>query len=127
MKQFVYEDGKWVPTHDDEFGLKQFVYEDGKWVPTHDDEFISATKTDKDGGYIFDNLDTHKKDNGVNKLYGYEVWVVKGPDGYAVTRYGDDSYLLVSGHILKADSSLNEILDGKTCKWTHIKGRFKLK
>ena len=97
-----------------ELGLKQFVYEDGKWVPTHDDEFISTTKTDKDGGYTFDNLDTHKKDNGVNKLYGYEVWVVKGPDGYAVTRYGDDSYLLVSGQILKADSNLNEILDGKT-------------
>ena len=94
--------------------MKQFVYEDDKWVPTHDDEFISTTKTDKDGGYIFDNLDTHKKDNGVNKLYGYEVWVVKGPDGYAVTRYGDDSYLLVSGQTLKADSSLNEMLDGKT-------------
>ena len=83
--------------------MKQFVYEDGKWVPTHDDEFISTTKTDKDGGYIFDNLDTHKKDNGVNKLYGYEVWVIKDPDGYAV-----------SGQILKADTKLDEILDGKT-------------
>ena len=94
--------------------MKQFVYEDGKWVPTHDDKFISTTKTNKNGEYTFDNLDTHKKDNGVNKLYGYEVWVVKGPDGYAVTRYGDDSYLLVSGQILKADTKLDEILDGKT-------------
>ena len=97
-----------------EVGLKQFVYEDGKWVPTHDDKFISTTKTNKNGEYTFDNLDTHKKDNGVNKLYGYEVWVIKDPDGYAVTRYGDDSYLLVSGHILKADTKLDEILDGKT-------------
>ena len=97
-----------------EVGLKQFVYEDGKWVPTHDDKFISTTKTNKNGEYTFDNLDTHKKDNGTNKLYGYEVWVVKDPDGYAVTRYGDDSYLLVSGQILKADTKLDEILDGKT-------------
>ncbi|WP_239816363.1 hypothetical protein, partial [Bacillus atrophaeus] len=59
-------------------------------------------------------MNTHKKEEGSNKLYGYEVWVIKDPDGYAVTRYGDDSYLLTSGHIIKADTSINEMLDGKT-------------
>ena len=71
-----------------EVGLKQFVYEDGKWNPTNEGDFIAKATTDKNGNYTFDNLDTHKKDNGVNKLYGYEVWVIKDPDGYAVTRYG---------------------------------------
>ena len=94
--------------------LNSFVYEDGKWNPTNEGDFIAKATTDKNGNYTFDNLDTHKKDNGVNKLYGYEVWVVKGPDGYAVTRYGDDSYLLISGQIVKADTKLDEIFNGKT-------------
>ena len=97
-----------------EVGLKQFVYEDGQWVPTHEEDFISTTTTDANGGYLFSNLNTHKKEEGANKLYGYEVWVIKDPDGYAVTRYGDDSYLLTSGHIIKADTSIDEMLDGKT-------------
>jgi hypothetical protein len=97
-----------------EVGLKRFVYEDGKWVPAQDEEFIKTTVTDGDGHYTFGNLKTHVKKDGENKLYGYEVWVLKDKDGYAVTRYGNDSFLLISGQIIKADTELPEMLDGKT-------------
>ncbi len=99
---------------DIEVGLKQFVYEEGKWIPTQEEGFISTTVTDEKGHYIFENLETHKKEENVNKLYGYEVWITKDPDGYAVTRYGDDSFLLISGQVIKADTELPEMLDGKT-------------
>ena len=98
---------------DFEVGLKQFVYEDGKWIPTQEEGFISTTVTDENGHYTFDNLETHKKEKDANKLYGYEVWIIKDPDGYAATRYGDSSFLLVSGQIIKADTELPEMLDGK--------------
>ena len=31
-----------------------------------------------------------------------------------MTRYGDDSFLLISGQVIKADTELSEMLDGKT-------------
>ena len=43
----------------------------------------------------------------------YEVWVTDAPEYYAITRYQNDSYVLLNGQIIKPDSELPEMLDGK--------------
>lgn len=99
-----------------EVGLKRFVYEDGQWqlAQNEDEEYLATTVTDADGHYVFDGLRTHVKKETGNKLYGYEVWVITDADGYAVTRYGKDSFLRINDQIIKADTTLPEMLDGKT-------------
>ncbi len=94
-----------------ELTLKRFVYDNNQWV--EDTAYVNTVTTDENGEYSFENLDTYISDNGVNKLYGYEVWVTGAPDGYAITRYLNDSYVLLSGQIIKPDGTLSEILGGK--------------
>ncbi|MDE6413474.1 MAG: hypothetical protein K2K42_06280, partial [Eubacterium sp.] len=102
------EDGR---LEDVEVTLKRFTYENGKWEL--DKDYVNTVSTDKDGAYIFDELDTYKAMEDGNHLYGYEVWVTDGTEGYAVTKYMNDSYLLVNGQIIKPDTKLPEMLDGK--------------
>ncbi|MDE6110655.1 MAG: hypothetical protein K2F65_01930, partial [Eubacterium sp.] len=96
---------------DVEVTLKRFVYENGEW--TEDTKFNVKALTDKAGAYRFNNLDTYVADEDGNHLYGYEVWVTDAPKGYAVTKYVNDSHLLVNGQIIKPDTKLPEMLDGK--------------
>ncbi len=108
----IYKDDKFI--EGTVVGIKQFVYDEGKWTQTHKGDYLDTMTTDENGNYKFDNLETHKKTDDGNKLYGYEVWIIEGPDGYAVTRYGKDSYLKVSGQVIKSDTSLSEKFNGKT-------------
>ncbi len=96
---------------DIEVTLKRFAFINGKWE--EDTEFDVKTVTDKNGAYSFENLDTYVAAEEADYLYGYEVWVTGAPEGYAVTKYINDSSLLVSGQIIKANSELPEMLGGK--------------
>ena len=97
---------------DVEVSLKRFVFVDGKWI--EDEEFEGySVLTDENGKYNFEELDTYLSIDGKNHLYGYEVWVTEAPDDYAITRYQNDSYVLLNGQIIKPDTELSEMLDGK--------------
>ncbi len=96
---------------DVEVTLKRFTFINGKWE--EDTDFNAITVTDKNGNYAFDNLDTYVADEDADYLYGYEIWVTDSPEGYAVTKYVNDSSLLVNGQIIKADTELPEMLGGK--------------
>ncbi len=97
---------------DVEVSLKRFVFTDGKWIEDEEYEGYSVL-TDENGKYSFDDLDTYISIDGTNHLYGYEVWVTNAPDDYAITRYQNDSYVRLGGQIIKPDSELSEMLDGK--------------
>ncbi|MDE7124291.1 MAG: hypothetical protein K2N83_02220, partial [Eubacterium sp.] len=94
-----------------EVTLKRFVYVDGAW--SEDTEYVNTVTTDENGNYVFSSLDTYVADEDAKHLYGYEVWVTGAPEGYAITRYQNDSSVLLNGQIIKADSKLPEMLDGK--------------
>ncbi len=127
LKRFVYVEGEWIL--DEEIGSDENLNNnltDGNNDALPDTEsknnelserntgFIETTITDENGHYEFANLDTHICEDGVNKLYGYEVWIIENPEGYSVTRYGSDSYVRTNGQIIKLDTSLAEMFDGKT-------------
>ena len=115
----VFDDKDYDGTLDDEDSLvpdvevtlKRFTFINGKWE--EDTDFNAITVTDKNGNYAFDNLDTYVADEDADYLYGYEIWVTDSPEGYAVTKYVNDSSLLVNGQIIKADTELPEMLGGK--------------
>ncbi|MDE5995334.1 MAG: hypothetical protein K2G56_00265 [Eubacterium sp.] len=96
---------------DVEITLKRFTYENEAWV--EDEDYVNTALTDENGNYIFENLETYTEKDGVRYLCGYEVWVTEHPEGYAVTRYQNDSKVLLNRHIIKPDTNLDEVIDGK--------------
>ncbi|MFQ9923851.1 MAG: SdrD B-like domain-containing protein [Beduini sp.] len=74
--------------------------------------------TDKNGHYIFDNLETYKEIDGKRYIYGYQLWIGDIPQGTAVTKYqqnngeNDSALKADTKQLMKADMSLPEMNSG---------------